>query len=267
MPNEKDVLRGLNERFAGFIQKVHFLESQNRALEQEIEDIREKAKSSGCLQTRYEPELQELRMQVQSISVQKHQIELEHQRLADEFTTLREKYETETRSRTEAEESISALKKYTEQAYRTKQEMDRKADILAGEIDFLKKNHESEVAEMLSHMQETRVSSGMSSFGRGELTSALRDIRTQLEGRAVCGVSQAEQRFSSQLAKLTKAAEADRGVLIASKDEIGRFRRQLQEKNVELESARGMREALERQLYDLEQRHNAEIHHYQVRLV
>ncbi|XP_053476145.1 neurofilament medium polypeptide [Ictalurus furcatus] len=261
--NEKESLRGLNDRFAGFIEKVHRLESQNRALEREIEDIRLKAKSSTSLAKQYEPELQDLRRQVREMAVQKQKIELEQKRVEDEFNALTEKCEDEARSRAEAEESISALKKYIDHAYLIKQEMDSKANALADEIEFLKRSHEAEVSDILTQMKETRVCAPVSGFGKGELTAALRDIRTQLEGRAFCPDTQTEQHFSNQLAKLTKAAETDREALIATKAEISQYRRQLQTKNVELDSVRGMREALERQLYDLEQRHTAEIHHYQ----
>ncbi|KAB5581807.1 hypothetical protein PHYPO_G00179880 [Pangasianodon hypophthalmus] len=263
MTNEKELLRGLNDRFAGFIEKVHRLESQNRALEREIEDIRLKAKSSTSLAKQYEPELQELRRQVRDMAMQKHRMELEQKRVEDEFNALREKCEGEARSRAEAEESISALKKYIDNAYLAQQEMDRKAKALTDEIEFLKRNHEAEVSDILTQMKETRVCAEVSGLGKGELTAALRNIRTQLEGRAFCLDTHSEQHFSSQLARLTKAAETDREALIATKAEINQYRRQLQTKSVELDSVRGMREALERQLYDLEQRHTAEIHHYQ----
>ncbi|XP_026997658.1 neurofilament medium polypeptide [Tachysurus fulvidraco] len=261
--NEKELLRGLNDRFAGFIEKVHRLESQNRALEREIEDIRLKAKSSTSLAKQYEPEIQNLRTQVCEIATQKHQLELEQKRVEDECKALMDKCEQEARSRAEAKESISALKKYIDNAYLSKQEMDRKANALVDEIEFLKKDHEAEVADILTQIKETRVSAEVSSFGKGELTAALRDIRTQLEGRALCPDIYSEQRFSNQLVKLTKAAETDRDALIATRAEISQYKTQLQTKSVELDSVRGMREALERQLYDLEQRHNAEIHHYQ----
>lgn len=265
MTNEKELLRGLNDRFAGFIEKVHRLESQNRALEREIEDIRLKAKSSTTLARQYEPELQDLRRQVREMARQKHEIELEQKRVEDEFNALTEKCEEEAGSRAEAEESISALKKYIDDAYLSKQEMDRKAKALADEIEFLKRNHEAEVTDILTQMNETRrVSAQVSGFGKGELTAALRNIRTQLEARAFCPDTHSDQRFSNQLAKLTKAAETDREAVIATKAEISQYTRQLQTKTVELDSVRGMREALERQLYDLEQRHTAEIHRYQV---
>ncbi|XP_057198130.1 neurofilament light polypeptide isoform X2 [Triplophysa rosa] len=261
--SEKELLQGLNDRFAGFIEKVHHLENQNRALEREIEGIRLKAKSSASLSEEYECELNDLRRQVHEMTLQKHQIEINRQNLEDEFNTLRDKYDGETRGRVGAQDNIAVLKKCISDAYLTKQEMDRKAKALEDEIRFLKANHESEVAEMMVQMQDSQVIAEKSDFIRSDLTAALRDIRMKLEGHTASDTRYAEERFRAQLAKLTKAAEVNREALMATKAEIQEHRRQLQSKNIELDSVKGVREALEKQLYDLEQRHNAEIHHYQ----
>ncbi|XP_066535747.1 neurofilament medium polypeptide isoform X2 [Hoplias malabaricus] len=263
--NEKEVLQGLNDRFATFIEKVRHLESANQALEAEVEAIRLKAKSSTALSKEYEPEMKALREKVQEMAVQKQQVELSLQNLTDDFGSLREKCELEARHRTEAEESVRALHKFISEARLAKQEMDSKARALADEISFLKKNHEAEVAEIVAQIQESQVRHEVRGFGRGDITAALRDIRQQLEGHAaVCDAQPAaDERFRAHVAQLTRAAEVNRENLITTKAEISDYRRQLQSKSVELDSVKGTREALERQLYDLEQRHQAEIHHYQ----
>ncbi|XP_036429915.1 neurofilament medium polypeptide isoform X2 [Colossoma macropomum] len=208
--------------------------------------------------------MKELREQLREMTVQKHQVGLSLQSLQDEFNSLREKCEQEARERAEAEESVRALKKFISEAHVAKQELDRKASALADEIGFLKKNHEAEVAEIVAQIQESQVRQDVCGFGRGDITAALRDIRLQLEGHAaVCDIQPADERFRAHVAQLTRAAEINRETLMATKAEIGDYRRQLQSRNVELDSVKGTREALERQLYDLEQRHKAEIHHYQ----
>lgn len=265
--NEKELLHGLNDRFAAFIDKVRHLESQNTALEKEIEAVRLRAKSSAALSREYEPEMKELRDQVREMSVQKQQVELSLQSLQDELDTLRERCEQEARQRAGVEDSVRVLKKFIGDAQLAKQEMDRKAKALEDEIGFLKKNHEDEVAEIAANIQESQVRQEVSSFGRVDLTAALRDIRLQLEGHAaVCDIQPADERFRVHVAQLTRAAEINRETLLVTKAEISDYRRQLQSKSVELDSVKGMREALERQLFDLEQRHKAELHHYQVSL-
>ncbi|XP_045557716.1 neurofilament medium polypeptide-like [Salmo salar] len=259
--NEKELLHRLNDRFAGFIEKVRQLEHQNELFEREIEEIKLKAQSPASLAQEHELELMDLRNLVHDITLQKRQIEIEHQNLEEDFLTLRDKYEQEARDRSDAENGILVLKKDANDAYLAKLQLDKKAQSLVDEIHFLKKNHEDEISEMVAQIQEAQVTVKAHDFGKPDITEALRDIRVQLEGHS--NIQQAEEGFRVQFAKLTKAAESNREALKATQQEIQENRRRLQGKTIELECGKGIREALEKQLQDLEERHYAEMIHYQ----
>uniref|UniRef100_UPI003AAAE8FD uncharacterized protein n=1 Tax=Centroberyx gerrardi TaxID=166262 RepID=UPI003AAAE8FD len=261
--NEKELLHGLNDRFAGFIEKVRHLEHQNHLLEREIEGIRERERSSSSLEQEYGPELRELRQLVQDITQQKHQIEIDHQNLEEELSNLRKQHEKEARSRSVAESDIMVLKKDISEAYQSKLQLDKKAQSLVDEIHFLKKNHEAEVSEVIAQIQDAQVTVKAHEFGKPDLTAALRDIRAQLEGHAVSDLQHAGESFRSQFAKLTEEAETKREALKATQQEIQEYRRRLQAKSIELDCAKGTREALEKQLHDVEDRHNQDIIQYQ----
>ncbi|XP_010744172.3 neurofilament light polypeptide [Larimichthys crocea] len=261
--NEKELMHGLNDRLAGFIEKVHHLEYQNQLLEREIEEIRGKAKPASCLEEEYGPELRKLRQLVQDITNQKHQIEIEHANLEDELSNLRRQHEREARSRSDAESNIVVLKKDISDAYQAKLQLDKKAQALVDEIHFLKRNHEAEVSEMFEQIQDAQVTVKAHEFGNPGVTAALRDIRAQLEGHALSDLQQVGETFQSQFARLTEAAEIKREALKATQQEIQEYRRRLQAKNVELDCATGTKEALERQLHDVEDRHKEEMIHYQ----
>ncbi|XP_040906311.1 neurofilament light polypeptide-like [Toxotes jaculatrix] len=261
--NEKELMHGLNDRLAGFIDKVHQLEYQNHLLEREIEGIRGEAKPASCLQEEYGPELTKLRQIVQDITHQKHQIEIEHQNLEEELSKLRKQYEQEARSKSDVERNIMVLKNDIGDAYQAKLQLDKKAQSLVDEIHFLKRNHEAEVSEMFDQIQDLQVTVKAHEFGIPGVTAALRDIRTQLEGHAVTDVQQVGETFRSQFARLTEAAESKRQALKATQQEIQEYRRRLQAKTIELDCAKGTREALEKQLHDVEDRHKEEIIHYQ----
>ncbi|CAB1312844.1 unnamed protein product [Coregonus sp. 'balchen'] len=261
--NEKELLHGLNDRFAGFIEKVRHLEHQNELLEREIEEIKQKAQSPASLAQEHESELMDLRKLVHDITLQKRQIVIEHQNLEEDFLTLRDKYDQEARERTDAEKGILVLKKDANDAYLAKLQLDKKAQSLVNEIHFLKKNHEEEVLEMVAQIQEAQVKVEGHAFVKPDITAALRDIRAQLEGHAASDIQEAEEGFRVQFAKLTKAAESNREALKATKQEIQENRRRFQGKNIELDCAKGTREALEKQLHELEECHYSEMIHYQ----
>ncbi|XP_042289866.1 neurofilament light polypeptide [Thunnus maccoyii] len=261
--NEKELLHGLNDRLAGFIEKVHQLEHHNHLLESEIEEIKGKAKPASCLEQEYGPELGKLRELIQDITHQKHQIEIEHQNLEEELSKLRRKHEKEARSRSDAESNIMVLKKDISDAYQAKLQLDKKAQSLVDEIYFLKTNHEAEVKVMFDQIQNAQVTVRAHEFGSPGVTAALRDIRAQLEGHAVSDVQQAGETFRSQFAKLTEEAETKREALKATQQEIQEYRKLLQAKNIELDCAKGTREAMEKQLHDVQDRHKEEIIQYQ----
>lgn len=262
--NEKELMHGLNDRLAGFIDKVHHLEYQNHLLEREIEELRGKAKPASCLEEEYGPELRKLRELVQDITHQKHQIEIEHQNLEDQLSNLKRQHDQEARSRSDAESNIVVLKKDISDAYQAKLQLDKKAQALVDEIHFLKETHKAEVSEMFDQIQDAQVTAKEHEFGNPGVTAALRDIRAQLEGHTASGVQQVGETFRSQFARLTEATETKRKALKATQQEIQEYRRRLQAKNIELDCAKGTREALERQLHDVEDRHKEEMIHYQV---
>ncbi|XP_004077404.1 neurofilament medium polypeptide [Oryzias latipes] len=260
--DEKEHMLGLNDRLARFIEKVHQLERHNQLLEREIGEIRGKANPASCLEEQYGPELKRLRQMVQDITQQKNQIEIEYQTLEEELSRMRGQHEKETQSRIDAESNISVLKKEINDAYQAKLQLDKQAQSLADEIHLLKNEHEVEVSEMLEQIQRD-AQGNAHEFGHPGVTAALRDIRAQLEGHAMPDVQQMGENFRSQFAKLTEAAEAKRDALKATQQEIQEYRRRLQAKSVELDCAKGTREALEKQLHDVEDRHKEELIHYQ----
>lgn len=261
--SETEVMRGLNARLAGFIEKVRGLEHHNHLLERDIQELRGRADPASRLEEEHGPELGRLRRLVLELTQQMHQIEIEHGHLEEELSSARGQHARETQSRLDAESSIVVLRRDASAAYQTKLQLDKKAQSLVDEIHVLKTRHEAEVSEMRDQIQAPRAEAH--DFGHPDITAALRDIRTQLGGHAASDVPRAAgERFRLQLARLTEAAEAKREALRASQQEIQESRRRLQATSIELDCAKGTREALEKQLLDVEDRHKEELIHYQV---
>ncbi|MBN3297187.1 internexin neuronal intermediate filament protein, alpha a [Amia ocellicauda] len=260
--NEKEQLQGLNDRFAMFIDKVRTLEQQNKVLETELVALRQRQSEPSRLAEIYQQEIRELRSQLEEVNGEKSQILIDRDNIEEDLQKLRAKYEDEIRAREEAEQTLKAYKKDVDDATMVRLDLEKKVESLLDEISFLRKVHEEEVAELMSMIQAAQVSVEME-VSKPDLTSALKEIRGQYESLASKNLQSAEEWYKSKFANLSEQAAKSNDVIRASREEINEFRRQLQSRTIETESLRGTNESLERQIREMEERHNAEIGGYQ----
>jgi len=87
--NEKVEMQHLNDRFATYIDKVRFLEQQNKMLSAELGQI--KGKEPNRATAIYEEELRELRRQIDKLTNEKARGDVERDNLQDEIRRLCEK--------------------------------------------------------------------------------------------------------------------------------------------------------------------------------
>lgn len=265
--NEKEQLHGLNDRFASYIDKVRFLEEQNKQLEAEIQALKQQKLSQSLQSDGYDRELQDLRCALEQLHKEKTQILLDTDHMDEDLQRIRERYEDESRLREHMEAAIRGMKKDKDDSVLLKLELERKVQSLVDEMDFLRQNHEEEISELLAQLQAAQVPVvEMRDLQKTDITSALREIRAQLDGLSSKNLQQAEEVFQCRYAMLTDAAEQNKDAIKSIRDEIGNYRRQIQAKNVELEALRGTKDSLERQLHDIEDRHNTDVASYQVSL-
>ncbi|XP_070782621.1 internexin neuronal intermediate filament protein, alpha b [Enoplosus armatus] len=260
--NEKEQMQGLNDRFAMFIDKVRNLEQHNKVLETELNTLRQRQTEPSRLAELYQQEIRELRSQLEELNGEKSQFMLERDGIEEELQKLRGKYEEEFRAREEAEATLKAFKKDVDDATMVRLDLEKKVESLLDEINFLRKVHEEEVAELMDMIQAAQVSVEME-VSKPDLTSALKEIRGQYESMASKNLQSAEEWYKTKFADLSEQANRSNEAIRASREEMNEFRRQLQSKTIEIESLRGTNESLEKQLREMEDRHNVEIGNYQ----
>ncbi|KAG9484877.1 hypothetical protein GDO78_008141 [Eleutherodactylus coqui] len=255
--NEKEQLQGLNDRFAMFIEKVRNLEQQNKVLETELIALRQRQSEPSRLGELYQQELKDLRAEVEDLNTEKAQLILERDSLEDDLQKLKTKYEDEIRMREETEYALKAHKKDVDDATLARLDLEKKVESLLDEISFMRKVHEEEVTELMAMIQASQVSVEME-LSKPDLTSALKDIRSQYESLAAKNLQSADEWYKSKFANLSEQASRSSEVIRASREEINDYRRQLQSKTIEIESLRGTNESLDRQIQEMEERHMAE---------
>lgn len=197
--NEKEILQTLNDRFAGYIDKVRNLEMHNRNLEAEAAALRQSQAGRASVGEHYERELGDLKGLLQQLTGEKARAALEHDHLEEDIQHLRVRLEDEARNRDELEAAARAMKKYAEECRLARMELDKKLRSLEEEAVFLKKNHEEEVAELLDQIHGAQVSFDMRDTLKADVTGALREIRAQLDGHASKSSTHAEEWFKGEL--------------------------------------------------------------------
>nr|XP_047916353.1 alpha-internexin [Anser cygnoides] len=258
-PSEKEQLRDLNERFAGYIERVRALEERNRALAAELAELRRRPPEPRRLGQALGGELRALRARLEEAHGERAQAALERARLAEETQRLRARCEEEARGRAEAEQALRARQRAAEGAARARSDLERRAEALREELEALRRAHGEQLEQLGAELRAAAPHPpAPGPAARPELAAALRELRAQYEALPARNLQAAEDWYRARCAGLHERAARSQEAVRASRREVGECRRQLQARAVEMESLRGAHESLERQLQELEERHSAE---------
>ncbi|KAG9353945.1 hypothetical protein JZ751_012069, partial [Albula glossodonta] len=256
---EKAQLQELNDRFASFIERVRELEQQNKVLEAELLVLRQRHGEPSRLKSLYEQEVRELRAAVEEARGEKQAALSQRDRLEEALRSLQARYEEEALGRENAERRLMEVRKEADEAALARAEAEKRTDALLDELAFLKRLHEGEISELQAQVQYSAQVSVEMEVAKPDLSSALRDIRAQYERLAARNLQSAEDWFRSKMGVLTESAAHHTDAMRSSRDEAGEYRRQLQSCILEIDACRGINQALEKQLQEMEDKQSAEI--------
>ncbi|KAG5272885.1 hypothetical protein AALO_G00170350 [Alosa alosa] len=218
---EKAQLQELNDRFAGFIERVHELEQQNRALEAELGLLRQRHAEPSRLRALYEQEARRLRDATEEARLERQAALEARERAEEALHGLQAHYEQEALGREEAEGKLLEARKAADEVALQRAELEKQVETLADELAFLKRLHEGEVSELQAQS--------------------------------------AEEWFRGKVGSLTETVAQHSDAVRSSKDEAGEYRRQLQSRILEIDACRGLNDSLEKQLHEMEDKQSGEI--------
>ncbi|KAM6233443.1 uncharacterized protein LJ264_014425 [Porphyrio hochstetteri] len=253
---EKEQIKTLNNQFASFIDKVRFLEQQNKVLSTKWELLQQQGPSGPRknLDVVFDNYIQTLKRQLESILAQRGQLESELQNMQQYVEDYKNKYEEEINRRTTAENEFVVLKKDVDCAYMNKVELEAKVGALTDEINFLRCIYEEELAQMQTISRDLSVVVSMDNNRHLDLDSIIEEVRRQYEQIAQSSRAEAEAWYQSQYEQLQSTAGRHGDSLRNTKIEIQELTRNIQRLRAEIESVKKQNQQLQAAIAEAEER-------------
>uniref|UniRef100_A0A8B9QX67 IF rod domain-containing protein n=1 Tax=Anas platyrhynchos TaxID=8839 RepID=A0A8B9QX67_ANAPL len=253
---EKEQIKTLNNQFASFIDKVRFLEQQNKVLSTKWELLQQQGPSGPRknLDVLFENYIQNLRRRLESLVGQRGELESELQNMRQYVEEYKTKYEEEINRRTAAENEFVVLKKDVDCAYMTKVELEAKVGALTDEINFLRCIYEEELSQMQTISRDLSVVVSMDNNRHLDLDSIIEEVRRQYEQIAQNSRAEAEAWYQSRYEELQSTAGRHGDSLRNTKMEIQELTRNVQRLRAEIESVKKQVGQLQAAIAEAEER-------------
>ncbi|XP_062975796.1 keratin, type II cytoskeletal 6C-like [Elgaria multicarinata webbii] len=253
---EREQIKTLNNKFASFIDKVRFLEQQNKVLETKWDLLYQQGTPAlrDNLEPLYESYIDNLRRQLESLVNDKNHLDIELKNTQELVEDFKNKYEDEINKRTACENDFVVLKKDVDGSYMHKIDLGSKADSLTQHIQFLRALFDSELAQVQSQVKDTSVILQMDNNRDLNLDSIIAEVRSQYEDIANRSRAEAEAWYQNKFEELQTTAHRHGDDLKSSKDEIAEMSRIVQRLRSEIEIMKKAINSLQSSIAECEQR-------------
>ncbi|XP_005141863.2 keratin, type II cytoskeletal 5-like [Melopsittacus undulatus] len=254
--DEKDQIQTLNNKFASFIDKVRFLEQQNKVLETKWALLQEQENKTvrNNIEPLFETYINNLRSQLNRLLTDKENLGGELNKVQSLAEDFKNKYEEEVNKHTAVENEFVILKKEVDAAYMNKTELQARLESLVEEIDFLRALYEAELSQMQSQISDTSVILTMDNNRSLDMDSIIAEVKAQYEDIATRSRAEAESWYQSRYEELQATAGRHGDDLRNTKQEISELNRHVQRLRSEIDSVKKQCASLQTAIADAEQR-------------
>ncbi|XP_008108527.2 keratin, type II cytoskeletal 8 isoform X2 [Anolis carolinensis] len=242
---EKEQIKGLNNQFASFIDKVRKLEQQNKVLETQLRLLKNKDQYKSNVGRIMTAHSQPLKQQIDALNQDKVKLqnELDHtQALLEE---LKSRYEDEINRRNQLENEFVITKKDLDDIYLQKVDVESKVEGISNEIKYLKQLFEEEIRELQSQIQNAMVTVEMDNNRELEMKHIIDEVKEQYKAMAVKGRDEAEQWYKNKFDDMARQTQKHHEELKGTKGQIAELTRYAQRVNGEIEALKNQRANLE----------------------
>ncbi|XP_016160439.1 PREDICTED: keratin, type II cytoskeletal-like [Ficedula albicollis] len=253
---EKEQIKTLNTQFACFIDKVRFLEQQNKVLETKWGLLQQYVlpKKGKNLELYFENYICDLRKRLDCLLCEKQKLGSEEcatSQLVEEFKC---KYEEEINRRTTVENEFVALKKDADCIFLNKEELEVKVDLLRRQLELLKCVFEEERAQVDRQLCDTSVIVKMDNNRDLDMESIIKNVECWYQEIAQKSKEEVDAFYQTRFQELQDKRGKYCHDLQSNKCEISELTRMIQKLQCELESVKKQVSCLQTSICDVEQR-------------
>ncbi|KAI5931578.1 Keratin, type II cytoskeletal 75 [Manis javanica] len=241
---EKEQIKTLNNKFASFIDKVRFLEQQNKVLETKWSLLQEHKTTRANIEPMFEAYISNLRRQLDSLGGERTRLETELKNMQEVVEDFKNKYRGTQSDFMFCAQDVDA-------AYMNKVELEAKVDALMDEINFLRAFYDAVSSAQIS---ETSVILSMDNNRKLDLDSIISEVKAQYEDIANRSRAEAESWYQTKYEELQRSAGRHGDDLRTTKMEISELNRVMQRLRSEIDNLKKQCAALQAAIADAEQR-------------
>ncbi|KAM6154126.1 keratin, type II cuticular Hb5-like [Erethizon dorsatum] len=254
---EKEQIKCLNNKFAAFIDKVCFLEQQNKLLETKWQFYQNRECCQSNLEGLFQGYIQTLRREIEYVEGDAGRLASELNHVQEPLEGYKKKYEEELALRAAAENEFVLLKTDIDSAYLRKSDLEANVELLTREIAFLRSLYEEEIFILQSQISETSVVVKMDNSRELNMDTVVAEIKAQYDNIASRSRAEAEAWYQTKCQEMKALVTQQVENLRKSKDELSELNRVIQRLTAEVENAKQQRCKLEASIVDAEQQGEA----------
>ncbi|XP_039998086.1 keratin, type I cytoskeletal 18-like isoform X2 [Xiphias gladius] len=234
--DDKQTLRGLNDRLCGYLDRVKQLKEENDSLEKEIDEILAKRKTPGGRDwDETEKPLDDLKNKIKDITMDnaKLLLQIDNTKLAND--DFKNKLNDEKKARKELEKDVEDLRRTHEDTKLNCKQTKKEIDLVKDELARLKQEHKDEVDALCEKIKESEVKVEVDSQN-SNLSEILNKIRSQYDKLAKKNLKETDEWYQSKFDNIKVVEAQNTEVLLSGKTELKDLLKQKQILEIKIQS-------------------------------
>ncbi|KAF6737157.1 Keratin, type I cytoskeletal 18 [Oryzias melastigma] len=216
----KQTLRGLNDRLVGYLERVKRLREENQDLQNQIDEIEAKRKDPRGRDWKQTLDfLEELNKKIKEITLENAKIllQINNSVLANE--DFKKKLEEESKASKELDRDLEDLKKILDSNKLTQEHLQQEMELLKTELAQQTKEHQAEVDSLCEKIKESKVTVEIESQN-SNLADVVRNIRGHYEKVAEKNMKEMDNWYCTKFENIQVEEAQNQEALESGKSEL-----------------------------------------------